>query len=209
MTRRRKNWLGSLLLCCFCLPILASADLGHATDAPGDGLHDVTVLIVRHSEKPHHGRGLSPEGERRARAYADYFDPLQQCGLNLRPQRLIAASNSLVSKRSLLTLQPLSQKLGLPIEHDFAKGQVSDLVGYLRKQNTAPVVLIAWHHGHLNKLIEAFGARSEELLAPWPADAYNRLLVLRFDEQGRLVEPRSQVIKEHVLPSDDDVMHAP
>lgn len=167
------------------------------------------MLIVRHSEKPHHGRGLSAEGEQRARAYANYFDPLQQCGLDLRPQRLIAASNSLVSKRSLLTLQPLSRKLGVPVERDFSKGQVNDLVDYLRKQNTAPVVLIAWHHGHLSQLVEAFGARSGELLAPWPSDACNRLLVLRFDGQGRLIEPRSRLITEHVLPSDDVVTHAP
>ncbi|MDE2031874.1 MAG: flagellar basal body-associated protein FliL, partial [Pseudomonas sp.] len=40
------------------------------------GLNNVTVLIVRHAEKPDEGPLLSPKGEQRAAAYASYFDPL-------------------------------------------------------------------------------------------------------------------------------------
>ncbi|MGH8406432.1 MAG: flagellar basal body-associated protein FliL, partial [Pseudomonas sp.] len=36
----------------------------------------------------------------------------------------------------------------------------------------------------------------------WPENVYDWLIVLRFDDQGQLVESRSQKIQEHLLPGD-------
>ena len=202
---RKKVWV-MLVLTGFWLPVL-SADNSHlAVDTGGgaSGFRNVTVLIVRHAEKPKDGRGLSEQGLQRAEGYADYFETLQLDGSSLTPRRLIAATNSAASERSLLTLQPLAARLGLPVEQDYGKRQVKDLVTSLKKDNTAPVVLIAWHHGHLDKLIDAFGGTSKKLhkCRYWPSDVYNWLVVLRFDEQGYLDESRSEVVQEHLLPGD-------
>ncbi|WP_266157198.1 flagellar basal body-associated protein FliL [Dyella silvatica] len=183
------------------LPALAWAHHG----AKGvSGLADVTVWIVRHAEKADSGDGLSPQGEQRATAYATYFDPLQWDGDTYLPQRLIATSDSKESIRPRLTLTPLSQRIGLPIEQPWADEQVDALVKSLRKQNQAKVVLIAWHHGHIPKLIDAFGGKAKDLLGSksWPDDVYNWLVILHFDHDGKLQEKHSQRVLEHVLPSD-------
>jgi hypothetical protein len=122
----------------------------------------------------------------------------------LQPQRLIATSDSKGSERPRLTLTPLSSRLSLPIEQAFADDQVEPLVKSLRQQNQASVVLIAWHHGHIRKLIDAFGGNAKDLLGgkSWPADVYDWVVVLRFDDRGRLVESRSERVQEHLLPGD-------
>ena len=64
--------------------------LSFAQGSAAPGLRNVTVLIVRHAEKPEVGRELNARGEQRAAAYADYFTSLQLDDQTLTPQRLIA-----------------------------------------------------------------------------------------------------------------------
>jgi len=198
---RRHAWkfLSLLLL----VPTMALAHHDHG-DKEGSGLSNATVLIVRHAEKPASGNGLSPQGEQRAQAYASYFDPLQIDGQSLLPGRLIATKDSKASMRPRLTLTPLSQRLGLPIEQPYADADVDKLVKSLRKDNTTPVVLIAWHHGHIDQLIEAFGGDPKAITGrkSWPGDVYDWLVVLRFDAHGRLDASRSELVREHLLPGD-------
>ena len=198
---RRHAWkFFSLLL---LMPTMALAHHDHGGKG-NSGLSDVTVLIVRHAEKPASGTGLSPQGEQRAQAYATYFDPLRLDGQSLLPGRLIATRDSKSSIRPRLTLTPLSQRLGLPIEQPYADADVDKLAKSLRKDNQAPVVLIAWHHGHIDKLIEAFGGDPRAITGrkTWPGDVYDWLVVLRFDAKGRLDASRSQLVQEHLLPGD-------
>jgi len=204
IVRLRKFLFGLLVLPAL---VLSAQALAHHGDKGARGLHNVTVLIVRHAEKPDQGSGLSPRGEQRAEAYASYFDPLQLDGESLVPQRLIATSDSKSSERPRLTLTPLSQRLQLPIEQPWADDQVDKLVKSLGKDNQAPVVLIAWHHGHIDKLIEAFGGNSKQLTGEksWPENVYDWLIVLRFDDRGQLIESRSEKVQEHLLPGDGDV----
>lgn len=168
------------------------------------GLRNVTVLIVRHAEKPDVGRELNARGEQRAAAYADYFTPLKLDGQTLTPQRLIATADSAESIRPRQTLIPLSLRLQLPIEQPCANSKVDKLVSLLREKNQAQTLLIAWHHGHINKLIAAFGGDGPALIGmpKWPVDVYDWLIVLRFDDNGKLIESRSQKIQEQLLPGD-------
>ncbi len=187
-----------LLLCSLLSPVSA-----HHADKSGRGLADATVLIVRHAEKADAGPGLSARGEQRAQAYASYFAPLRLDGETLQPQRLIATRDSKESERPRLTLTPLAARLGLPIEQNWADDQVDALAKSLREQNEAPVLLIAWHHGHIDKLVDALGGDAKALIGKhWPEDVYNWLIVLRFDHHGRVVESRSERVQEHLLPGD-------
>ena len=70
--------LRKFLLVLLLLPALASAHHSqkHEGDDGSRGLRNVTVLIVRHAEKPDqddgpNSRGLTPRGEQRAEAYAN------------------------------------------------------------------------------------------------------------------------------------------
>jgi hypothetical protein len=190
----------------FLLPALAVArDAGkYAQNNGARGLRDVTVLIIRHAEKPFSEIGLSDQGEQRAAAYASYFDPLRLGKETLQPQRLIATSDSESSERPRLTLMPLAARLQLPLEQPFADKEYGKLVDSLRQTNQAGVVLIAWHHGHIDDLIDAFGGDSQKLLGHtiWPENVYNWVVVLRFDQSGQLIPLRSRRVQEHLLPGD-------
>jgi hypothetical protein len=185
-----------LVLC--CLPAMAVA---HHDDK---GLRDVTVLIVRHAEKAEKGDGLNAQGQQRAEAYASYFDPWREGGETLMPQRLIATRDSKESERPRLTLTPLSQRLGVSIEQPYADDQVDDLARSLRESNHANVVLIAWHHGHIDKLIDALGGKAGKIIGrkSWPEDVYNWVVELHFDHHGDLDASRSRLVVEHLLPGD-------
>ena len=175
------------------------------TDHPAhSGLRNATVLIIRHAEKPDTGSALNTRGEQRAAAYVDYFNPLKLDGQTLTPQRLIAAGDTPQSSRSRLTLTPLAQRLNLAIEQPYANGDLHQLVKLLRKSNQAQTVLIAWHHGHINKLLKAFGGDPTALMGQekWPDEVFDWLIVLRFDDKGRLIPSRSLKVQEHLLPGD-------
>ena len=189
-----------LILC--CLPALAWAHHSAKAPKPNHGLRDVTVLIVRHAEKPPQGNGLSPRGEQRAEAYATYFAPWQLGSESLTPDRLIATKDSTESWRPRLTLTPLSQRLGVAIEQPFADDQVDALANALRQDNHADVVLIAWHHGHIDKLIDALGGKAKHVIdrKSWPEDVYDWVVELHFDHNGELDESRSRLVVEHLLP---------
>jgi hypothetical protein len=178
--------------------------LSYAQDSAAPGLRNVTVLIIRHAEKPEVGRELNSRGEQRAAAYADYFTSLQLDDQALTPHRLIATADSPASIRPRQTLIPLSLRLQLPIEQPFANNDVDKLVSSLRKSNQAKTVLIAWHHSHINKLIAAFGGDGPMLIGQpkWPVDVYDWLIVLRFDDKGHLIQSRSEKVQEHLMPSD-------
>ncbi len=178
--------------------------LSFAHSSGASGLRNTTVLIIRHAEKPDVGRELNAQGQQRAAAYADYFTPLKLADETLTPQRLIATADSPQSIRPRQTLIPLSQRLQLPIEQPFANNDVDKLVSQLRDSNQAKTILIAWHHGHINKLIAAFGGNGPALIGQpkWPVGVYDWLIVLRFDDKGQLVESRSEKVQEHLMPGD-------
>ncbi|MBK5377389.1 MULTISPECIES: flagellar basal body-associated protein FliL [unclassified Pseudomonas] len=197
----RRLWPRLLMVVAVIASVLA---LSFAQGAAAPGLRNATVLIVRHAEKPALGPQLNARGEARAAAYADYFTSLQLEGEALTPQRLIATADSAQSIRPRQTLIPLAQRLQLPIEQPFANNDVDKLVSLLRKDNQAKTVLIAWHHGHINKLIGAFGGNGPALIGQpkWPVDVYDWLIVLRFDDKGQLVESRSEKVQEQLMPGD-------
>lgn len=201
VSRLRRLFSGLLMVQALTLTVAVSA---HDEDSGTRGLRDVTVLIVRHAEKPDQGPLLNAKGEQRAAAYASYFDPLTLNGLPVTPQRLIATTDSAQSSRPRLTLTPLAQRLKLPIEQPFSNNEVDKLVKSLRKDNQAPTLLIAWHHGRIDQLIAAFGADGPGMTGQkkWPENVYDWLIVLRFDHQGQVIESRSQKIQEQLLPGD-------
>ena len=111
-------------------------------------------MIIRHAEKPTTAgdRGLSPAGEARARAYADFFRHLEIDGAPIRIGALLASSDSSESARPRLTLEPLAKATGLPLQTPFANKQVKDFARWLEAGPSRGTVVIAWHHGKLAKL---------------------------------------------------------
>ena len=173
--------------------------VGAAAQTPGgDQLAGDTVLIVRHAEKPKVGRELTPEGESRARAYARYFEPFQEDGMRFNVDALYAGADSDNSIRPRLTLEPLSRATGLKLDTTIGTKDPEALVRLLRTQTHGTHPLVAWRHGEIPALVQAFGASAD--LIPggkWPDDTYDWVVVLTFDGEGHL---RTQKLLTEHLP---------
>jgi hypothetical protein len=162
-----------------------------AADAGMAGPADTTLLIIRHGEKPAHGRGLDAAGRLRAQAYVPWFSQLSLAGRHAAPSALYASADTRNSARERLTLAPLALALGEPIQLRFGEDQVQALAAHLRANPVSGgTVLICWHHGRMPKLLRALGADPAELLPQgrWPDAVFDWLIVLRYDADGRLVQ---------------------
>lgn len=186
------------LLTALLLALIATAPVQARTH---DGLADATVLIIRHAEKPPHGRGLDARGVQRAQLYVDYFEHLRVDGHTLRPTRLIATADTAHSERPRLTLTPLAMAMHLPLDTRWRNDQVHVLVHALQAGPPQHVVLICWHHGRIPALLRAFGQTPAALLphGRWPQQRFDWLLLLRFDAHGRLLASESRRRVEHLF----------
>ncbi len=166
------------------------------------GLADSTVLIIRHAEKPEEGSGLALEGERRAKAYVRYFSNLKLEGHPMLPDCLVASADGPESRRPRLTLKPLAKALALTIDYRHAARDVAALTDELKKAPHGKCILICWHHGEIDRLVELLGADPGTLLprGRWPDELYDWLLVLSYDHDGRLRDARR--LCEALMPGD-------
>ena len=191
---RRGFWCGVLMSLAF-----ASTAVFAKHDVASPEMAGVTILIIRHAEKPASGPDLSPAGSARAAAYARYFNPFSAGpGAPFVPDMLIASTDTTKSDRPELTLKPLSAAIGLPIDTHFANHDVKDLAETLRSTAHAKHILIAWHHGHISKLIRALGGDPAKVLpgGEWPPTVYDWVVELSFDSDGGLLDERQ--IKENL-----------
>ena len=131
-------------------PICAQAD-----NISGDGLRNAVILLIRHAEKTGDDMGLSPEGQARANAYADYFKNFTVAGKSLKLDRLYSAAISKHSERCGLTLVPLSRALGLTVDGGYPIKRPEKLVAIIQQQPPGLHSLISWHHGSIPKLLTA------------------------------------------------------
>ena len=188
-----QKFLVTLLLALAIAPVFAQ-------DAPG--LHDTTILIIRHAEKPATGFTLTPEGEQRAQAYTNYFRNFTLDSQPLKLNYLIAAANSENSHRPFLTLEPLSKAIPIDIDNRFPAKDFKRLADELRSHPHGKQILICWHHGDIPQLAQALGADPAKLLpnGRWPDDVFCWVLQLRYDATGQLSDARR--INEDLMPGD-------
>jgi hypothetical protein len=153
------------------------------------------VYVIRHGEKPredvapkHSGvdyRGsqnehsLLPRGWQRSSVLAGLFDPAYgplRAGLRV-PRMLISPSYGHGSKtaehRTYQTIREMSDRLGVKITADFAKGQEPELATAVL--NSGPgAVLICWEHSHIPALASALPLVSGTAIPKsWPDDRYD------------------------------------
>ena len=192
----RRTLIGALLGLGLSLGLGLAAG-GPATARPADaqvatGLANATLLIVRHAEKPDTGSGLTPAGEHRAKAYADYFKHFEFDGTPVHIDTLVATADTAKSARPRLTVEPFAKASGLELQQPFADKQVHELAAWLAQQPSGRTTLIAWHHGQIPNLLTALGADPSALIgAPaWPSSVYSWVVVLRYDASGRLATSR-------------------
>ena len=181
--RRASLWPITALFLLAALTLTAQAQ---------DHLANATILVIRHAEKPKHGRSLTPAGFARAQAYAHYFDPFHWEGHTLHIDALYAGADSAGSMRPRLTLEPLSHALHLSLNTQFRTDDPQPLVNALRTQPHGSHILIAWRHKHIPDLLAALGADPASLLpnGKWPGTVYDWVIYLHYNALGHLVTQR-------------------
>jgi len=169
-----------------------------------DGPKEAVVLIIRHAEDGGIGRALAPRGEQRAEAYKDYFLKFTVDSKGREPQAIFAAKDSKRSHRPRLTVEPFAKAAELRIDTRFGNNQSADLAADLRVNDHGKVILICWRHPYIPALLAALGAKPESFLpnGKWPGAVYNWVILLSFDQDGRLIPSSSRRINEHLLPGD-------
>ena len=188
---------------CLVIAVIFGSALLVVADAQ-EGPKNSVVLIIRHAEDPANGHGLSPRGEERAKAYIDYFQNFTIDGKRLEPEAVLVAADSKQSHRPRLTVEPFAKAAKLPIDNRFANKQPADLAAELRANYHGKVILICWHHGQIPTLLRALGADPETLLpnGKWPRDVFDWVIMVSFDENGRVIPESTRRINEHLLPGD-------
>jgi hypothetical protein len=169
-----------------------------------DGPKDAVVLIIRHAEDGATGPGLTPSGQERAEAYKNYFLNFTVDSKRLEPAVIFAAKDSKKSHRPRLTVEPFANAAKLKIDTRFGNSQSTDLAADLRANDQRKVILICWRHPYVPDLLRALGAKPEDLLpnGKWPGSVYDWVILLSFDQGGRLIPSSSRRIDEHLMPGD-------
>jgi broad specificity phosphatase PhoE len=139
------------------------------------------ILLMRHAEKtgdpldPH----LSADGYARATKLADYIP--DTLGI---PQFVFATAISKHSARPFETINPLSAKIGVPIDATYADQDYGALAAQLlsdpRFADANNLILVCWHHGNIPSMAHALGANAGSYPDPWDAQVFNQILVLSY-----------------------------
>ena len=168
------------------------------------GPKDAVVLIIRHAEKPDAGRDLSPTGQERAEAYKDYFLKFTVDSKPLSPDAVFAAKDTKQSRRPRLTVEPFAKAAKLRIDARFSSNRSAELAAALRATEQGKRILISWHHTDIPDLLRALGAKPESLLpgGKWPDPVFDWVLLLSYDQDGRLIPASTRRINEHLMPGD-------
>ena len=154
------------------------------------------IYIIRHGEKPgdaapkhghrgvdfhgnHNEHSLLPRGWQRSGALAALFDPSRgplRPGLHV-PRKLVAPSYGHKSENALhrthQTIRGMSDRLGIAIAGDFAKGEEPELAAELTESGTGPV-LVCWDHTHIPALASALPVVPGTVIpTTWPDDRFD------------------------------------
>ena len=188
---------------CLFIAVFFASTLTLPADSQS-GPKDAVVLIIRHAEDADSGDGISPLGERRAEAYKNYFLNFAVDSRRLEPDVVLAAKDSKKSHRPRLTVEPFAKAAKLKIDTRFGNYQSDELAADLRANQRGKVILISWRHGNIPALLRALGANPASLLprGKWPDPVFDWVIMLSYDQHGRLIPERTSRINEHLMPGD-------
>ncbi len=184
------------------LAVLLAAPLLAAQTPAIEGNPPAAVILMRHAEKPV-GDTKSPDltetGFARARALPTLFIPVPGTGPAKfpKPDAIFASAPSKHSNRPVETVTPLAQALHLRIQDDYADLETGPLARkVLSGAYAGKVVVIAWHHGELPHLAEAFGV--QDVPHHWDPDVFDRIWEIRWLDG----KPVMLQLPERLLPGD-------
>lgn len=182
-------------LSAFLIVMFAAAWTASVSAAPAE------VIMIRHGEKPASGNELNDQGWQRAYALAGFFTTNPEVLTFGTPAAIyaMAQKGATGSIRPIQTVSPLAQKLGLPIQHPYLRGQTDQLAQEILSDSAydGKMVLICWEHNAIPSMLPAFGWTAGP--DAWPGDAFDRVWILDFKD-GKPAAFRD--IPQKLLPGD-------
>ena len=166
-------------------PEATAADAAAASSSAAfhSELHNTTIILMRHAEKPDdpNNPDLAPAGFARAKELVDYIP--EHFGRT--PDYLFASKDSKNSVRPRETLEPLSEKIGVAIDTSVKDKNYDELAQELNDPKfDGKFIAIAWHHGKIPELAQALGAPAGTYPAKWNGQVFNQILEFDFDKDG-------------------------
>lgn len=154
------------------------------------------IMLIRHAEKFEDRQkiNLNPRGKARAQALSQFF----QSDPRVLEKGIIAAiiaqkpNDSKKSVRCEETVEPLAKALGQKVINDFAYGEISKLVEWLKSSTEwdSKSVLVCAQHLDIVPLAKSLGV-PEIGQSVWPHETYDRVWVLDFSQpEGKLISFR-------------------
>jgi hypothetical protein len=160
-----------------------------------------SIVLIRHAEKQLGDAGprgvsidgiadpesLTPRGWQRAGALVGLFVPRVDGtpAILPTPAHLFASriGQHSRSERPLETLEPLSERLGVPIDSSYLQDDLDGLEGAIRR--TEGHLLIAWEHKRIPLLVGRLVGDPSHVPTVWPDDRYDVIWVLEPDAMGK------------------------
>ncbi|KAN0065201.1 hypothetical protein ACQY0O_001698 [Thecaphora frezii] len=135
-----------------------SADYDDAVEDRGHRQHG-KIFLIRHGEKgKHHRIGLSRKGKKRAKCIEKMFSSKPKLKVDCILTQDYRASGK--RKRPYLTVKPLAEKLGLPIDHSCDRDDPNCAARIALEQSSqGRNVIICWEHRKLTEIAKALGVR--------------------------------------------------
>jgi len=101
-------------------------------------------------------------------------------------------------------VEPFAKAAKLKIDTRFGNYQSDELAADLRANQRGKVILISWRHGNIPALLRALGANPASLLprGKWPNAVFDWVIMLSYDQDGRLIPASTRRISEHLMPGD-------
>lgn len=172
--------------------------LGISIIAGEAGATPAQVLIIRHAEKEQSGKDLSARGYSRASKLVDLFLNDSRLIENGRPVAIYAGIGG--SRRTVETVQPLADALGIAIDEDFGKQDIQAMVDEVLSAPaySGKTVLVCWEHGEIPDIAAAFGATDAP--STWADSVFDRIWRLDFTPSGQVASFAN--LPERLLPGD-------
>lgn len=145
------------------------------------------VVLLRHAEKPLSGPELSEKGWERARALPQIFSQhpeLNKFGFAVAVYGM-SPSREGRSVRSIQTVSPLAESLGLEVRADFQGDDYRQLVREIsnHRDYAGKLVVVCWRREEIPAIIETFGATPIEKVR---SNQYDTLWMLTPTADGHI-----------------------
>jgi hypothetical protein len=178
---KARRWSLALLIACVAQTALA---------------RPAQIILLRHAEKPpeHFAVHLDERGEARARALA-YFLTTNKVFLSDGPPTALFAPEFTVrghGRRPYETLQPLAERLHLPIQTPYGSKDAASLANLILNDPAldGKTVVVCWVHEELPALAKKLGVKPEP--GAWDSRIYDRIWLISYHKHRAILTTLAQ-----------------